>query len=68
VINGRIRFMARPVTPDIESARASLEKCLAINPQIICPGHREPLTIGVESACEAMRSYLNSGGAWPFFG
>jgi glyoxylase-like metal-dependent hydrolase (beta-lactamase superfamily II) len=68
VIDGRIRFMARPVTLDIDSARASLEKCLAVNPQIICPGHREPLTVGVESACDDMRSYLNSGGAWPFFG
>lgn len=68
VIDGRIRFMARPVTPDINSARASLEKCLAVNPQIICPGHREPLTVGVESACDDMRTYLNSGGAWPFFG
>ena len=68
VIDGRIRFMARPVTPDVESARASLEKCLAVNPQLICPGHREPLTVGVEAACEGMRSYLNGGGPWPFFG
>ena len=68
VIGTRIRFMGRPVTPDIESARASLEKCLAFTPQIVCPGHRHPLTVDVESACEAMRTYLKSGGPWPFFG
>jgi glyoxylase-like metal-dependent hydrolase (beta-lactamase superfamily II) len=68
VINGQIRFMGRPVTPDLAAARTSLEKCLASKPEIVCPGHREPLTEGVESACDAMRSYLESGGPWPFFG
>jgi len=68
IVDGRIRFMARPVTPDIDAARASLEKCLALDPQIICPGHREPLTAGVESACDAMRSYLKRGGPWPLLG
>lgn len=68
VIDKRIRFMARPVTPDLENARMSMEKCLALNPQLICPGHREPLTTGVESACDAMRTYLRSGGPWPLLG
>ena len=68
VIDGAIRFMARPVTPDLEAARASVAKCLELNPKLICPGHREPLTAGVESACDAMRSYLRSGGPWPLLG
>ena len=68
VIDGRIRFMARPVTPDLEAARASVGKCLALNPQLVCPGHREPLTVGVEPACNAMRSYLKSRGPWPLLG
>lgn len=68
VIRGRIRFMARPVTPDIDKARASLEKCLELQPQIVCPGHREPLTINVASACEVMRSYLRNRGPWPLLG
>ena len=68
VIRGRIRFMARPVTPDINNARASLEKCLSVKPEIVCPGHREPLTAEVASACDAMRSYLKNGGPWPLFG
>ncbi|HEV2836298.1 MAG TPA: MBL fold metallo-hydrolase [Pyrinomonadaceae bacterium] len=68
VIDGRIRFMARPVTPDLDNARASLEKCLTLNPQLICPGHREPLTTDVEAACETIRTYLKRNGRWPLLG
>jgi glyoxylase-like metal-dependent hydrolase (beta-lactamase superfamily II) len=68
VIDNAIRFMARPVTPDVEAARASVAKCLELNPRLICPGHREPLTVNVESACDNMRSYLRSGGPWPLLG
>lgn len=68
IIDHRIRFMARPVTPDLDAARVSVEKCLALNPKLICPGHREPLTLNVESACDDMRSYLKTGGPWPLLG
>ena len=68
IIDRRIRFMARPVTPDLDAARLSVEKCLTLNPQLICPGHREPLTVGVETACKDMRAYLKSGGPWPLLG
>jgi glyoxylase-like metal-dependent hydrolase (beta-lactamase superfamily II) len=68
VIGGRIRFMARPVTLDLEAARRSLEKCLKLQPKIICPGHREPLVTGVAPACDAMLRHLESGGAWPLLG
>jgi glyoxylase-like metal-dependent hydrolase (beta-lactamase superfamily II) len=68
VIDGRIRFMARPVTRDLAAARASLSKCLALDPQIVCPGHREPLTRNVESACRAMRTHLDNDGSWPLLG
>lgn len=68
VINGRVRFMARPVTPDPAAARESLRRCLALRPAIICPGHREPLTTGVKDACDAMSRYLEAGGRWPLLG
>jgi len=68
VIDGRIRFMARPVTLDLDAARASLRRCLARQPLLVCPGHREPLTAGVESACEAMRAHLDADGTWPLLG
>ena len=68
VIDGRIRFMARPVTPDVGAARESLRRCLALRPAIICPGHREPLTTGVAEACDAISRHLEAGGRWPLLG
>ena len=67
VIGGRIRFMARPVTLDTSAARRSMEKCLALGPRIVCPGHREPLC-DAEEACETMRVHLARNGSWPLLG
>lgn len=67
-IDGNVRFMARPVTLDVPKARQSMEKCLALDIGTLCPGHRAPLTQGVEQACDRMRDYLASGGRWPFWG
>jgi glyoxylase-like metal-dependent hydrolase (beta-lactamase superfamily II) len=68
VIDGRIRFMARPVTLDLNSARHSLSRCLDTQPALVCPGHREPLIDNVPRAVEEMRKYLASGGRWPLLG
>lgn len=68
VIDGRIRFMARPVTLDLVLARASLARCLALQPAMVCPGHREPLTSNAGPAVEAMQKYLDGGGSWPLLG
>jgi hypothetical protein len=59
--DGRIRFMARPVTLDTDAARVSMEKCLALRPRTVCPGHREPL-LNADHACEAMQIYVHKGG------
>lgn len=67
VIDGRIRFMARPVTLDVQQARQSMRKCLSRRPLIVCPGHREPLRDAI-SACEAMQEYLDGNGRWPLLG
>ena len=67
VVDGRIRFMARPVTLDLVAARASMEKCLSLQPRLVCPGHREPLA-AAGPACAAMQTYLRSGGKWPLLG
>jgi len=70
VVGGRVRFMARNVTPDRPEAWRSMERVLdpgrAID--VLCPGHREPLVQGVAARCEEMRRYLAAGGAWPFLG
>lgn len=68
VINGRIRFMARPVTMDHDQARLSMKRILALKPEVICPGHREPLVSDVRSRCAEMLSLLEAGGRWPLLG
>jgi glyoxylase-like metal-dependent hydrolase (beta-lactamase superfamily II) len=68
VVNGHIRFMARPVTQDLNRARASMEKCLALEIAVLCPGHRNPMTDNVAAECKRMRDYLKSGATWPLFG
>jgi glyoxylase-like metal-dependent hydrolase (beta-lactamase superfamily II) len=68
VIDGRVRFMARLLTLDLEAARRSMARCLSWDIGVLCPGHREPLTNGVEQACERMRQYLAAGGRWPLLG
>lgn len=68
VINGRVRYMARPVTPDLPLARRSMERCLSISPRILCPGHREPLTRDVADRIAQMRRRLSTDAVWPFFG
>jgi glyoxylase-like metal-dependent hydrolase (beta-lactamase superfamily II) len=68
VIDGNLRFMARHVTPDLNEARQSVQKCLALRPQIVCPGHREPLTAGTNEACAKLQARVSSNEPWPLFG
>jgi glyoxylase-like metal-dependent hydrolase (beta-lactamase superfamily II) len=69
VVGGRVRFMARNVTPDRPEAWRSMERLLGHSFDVLCPGHREPLTRDVPARCEEMRRYLASGaGGWPFLG
>lgn len=67
VINGRLRFMSRPVTEDLAQARQSMLRLLELSIENICPGHREPLT-NAGGECRRMREYLASGGKWPLLG
>lgn len=68
VVANKVRMMARPVTPDLSAARASALRCLREKAEIICPGHRGPLTENVREECERLRSYLEAGGRWPLLG
>jgi glyoxylase-like metal-dependent hydrolase (beta-lactamase superfamily II) len=67
-INGQVRFMARPVTENLDRARRSMEKCLSYDVGLLCPGHRMPITKDVESTCDRMRDHLAKEGRWPLFG
>ncbi|HVE87684.1 MAG TPA: hypothetical protein VND93_32725, partial [Myxococcales bacterium] len=70
VVGERVRFMARNVTPDRVEARRSMERLLEPGREVdvLCPGHREPMTRQVRERCEQMRQYLRGGGAWPLLG
>lgn len=68
VIKGRLRFMARPVTEDLDAARASMRRCLSLPIDFICPGHREPMTRDTRSECERVKAHLDSNGRWPLLG
>jgi glyoxylase-like metal-dependent hydrolase (beta-lactamase superfamily II) len=68
VVGNKLRMMARPVTPDLPTARASALRCLLEKIDIICPGHRAPLTQNVIQECRRLREYLNAGGRWPLLG
>ncbi len=68
VVNDRIRFMARPVTPDLDRARTSMKKCLSFDVNVLCPGHRVPLVKDVPRCCDEMLDYLDSAGRWPLLG
>jgi glyoxylase-like metal-dependent hydrolase (beta-lactamase superfamily II) len=68
VIEKQLRLMARPVTPDLAAATASALRCLREQVEIICPGHRGPLTENVKQECQRLRGYLEAGGRWPLLG
>lgn len=68
VVDEKIHFMARPVTPDIESARQSMLRCLKMDIDILCPGHRAPLTTGVQEQCQQMAAHIEAGKEWPLLG
>lgn len=68
VIGQKIRFMARPVTPDLPQARASILHALDREILLICPGHRKPLHTDVPAQCQQMLLQIQAGEKWPFFG
>jgi glyoxylase-like metal-dependent hydrolase (beta-lactamase superfamily II) len=60
VVANKLRLMARPVTPDMSAARDSALRCLREEAEIICPGHRGPLTENVRGECRRLRTYLEA--------
>jgi glyoxylase-like metal-dependent hydrolase (beta-lactamase superfamily II) len=68
VVNGDVRRMARPVTPDLPAARASMVEVLSRHPvDVLCPGHRAPL-VNARAGCERALARLAAGEPWPLFG
>jgi glyoxylase-like metal-dependent hydrolase (beta-lactamase superfamily II) len=67
VVGGKLRFMARPVTLDLEEARASMAALLELPTRSVCPGHRRPLTKAVEEQLKSLRGRVQDP-AWPLLG
>jgi glyoxylase-like metal-dependent hydrolase (beta-lactamase superfamily II) len=66
LIDDRLRFMARAVTPDLVASRASIARCLELAPSLVCPGHRHH---GRCDAAELQRfGALVAGEEWPLLG
>ena len=66
VCSGRISFMSRFLTDDLQRGLASLRRLMDLEAQVLCPGHRRALAVGVEAERARMRAYLDGGGRWPF--
>jgi glyoxylase-like metal-dependent hydrolase (beta-lactamase superfamily II) len=65
-IDDRLRFMARAVTPDLVASRASMTRCLELEPSLVCPGHRGH---GRPDAAELARfGALVASDEWPMLG
>jgi len=62
VVGKNLRLMARPVTPNLTAARASALRLLREPVEMICPGHRAPLTENVSAQRLRLQEYLEAGG------
>ncbi|WP_165759470.1 MBL fold metallo-hydrolase [Mycobacterium decipiens] len=67
VVGGKLRFMARPVTLDLETARASMAALVELPVRYVCPGHRRPLTEGVDEQLRSLEKRMLKT-AWPLLG
>ncbi len=71
VVDGELRFMSRPVTEDLDAARASMERCHALSPSWVLAGHREPLQV-TQAHLDRFRARLDAAappaGDWPLLG
>jgi glyoxylase-like metal-dependent hydrolase (beta-lactamase superfamily II) len=66
-----VALMARPVTPDVSTARRSVVSCLdralELGVERICPGHRYPLA-NVRASALRLRDHIAAGRRWPLLG
>jgi glyoxylase-like metal-dependent hydrolase (beta-lactamase superfamily II) len=66
MIDGKLRFMARAVTPDLDAARTSMVQLMDRSFDLVCPGHREPGPLDREDAKRF--SELLATREWPALG
>lgn len=62
-IDGALRFMSRPVTPDLSAARASMRRCAELPFELVCAGHRQPGRVDARALADFQRRLDDE--AWP---
>jgi glyoxylase-like metal-dependent hydrolase (beta-lactamase superfamily II) len=68
VVRGKLRYLARPVTPDLVAARRSMAALLRLEAEIFCPGHREPLHTPVAERVRMLEAVEDANQRWPLWG
>jgi glyoxylase-like metal-dependent hydrolase (beta-lactamase superfamily II) len=68
VVRGKLRFLARPVTPDLGDARRSMARLLRLEADIFCPGHREPLRTSAADRLRLLERVEDMSQPWPLLG
>jgi glyoxylase-like metal-dependent hydrolase (beta-lactamase superfamily II) len=67
VCRGQVSFMSRFLTDDLEAGLASLRRLMDLEAEVLCPGHRRALAVGVRAEFARMRDLLDGGGRWPLW-
>ncbi len=68
VAHDKISFMSRFLTADKAAARQSMLRCLDLNPEIYCPGHRGPLGKPSQAHLSQLRERIENLSWWPIIG
>lgn len=68
VVGNQIRFMSRPTALNLANCRESMKRCLEIEFDFLCPGHRKPLSENLPTQRNKLLEYINNNGKWPLFG
>lgn len=68
VAHDKLSFMSRFLTDNKEAARTSMLRCLELEPEAYCPGHRAPLVGASASHVRSVRDRLENLRWWPIIG
>ncbi len=68
VAHEKLSFMSRFLTDDKEAARLSMLRCLDLQPDAYCPGHRGPLVNPPAKDIRRLRDRLENLRWWPIIG
>jgi len=65
VCSGRLWYMSRFLTHDLATAQESMRAVAAVDSTAICPGHRGPLSRGLDEHRRRILARIDAGKPWP---